>query len=180
VPASIREIVLEVAAARAVPWIDFEALLQSNCNHGILSGQVFLDHVHPTVESNRLLALEILKTLERSGLVRPSWNPALMEAYRAAVQAVELSPDLAEVRYEAGLAAQWLNRVDEAFTHYRRALELQPTFANAHAGLGVILEDRGQVEEAIAHYRLALQYDRPEDRPRDQDSLARALGKLSK
>lgn len=210
-PTAIREIVATVAAERRVPLIDFEALLIPRCDHGILGGQVFLDHVHPTIEGYRLLGLEILKTMEAAGSVKPDWSPSVIdattqrvlarvdpkeqslglmnlgktlgwagrreEAYRATARAVELSPDLAEVRYEAGLAAQWVNRTNEAAAHYVRALELQPTNANAHAGYGVILEDQGQLEEAIRHYQLALQFGRPEDRERDQGNLARAGAK---
>ncbi len=207
-PAAVREIVAAVAAERRIPLIDFEALLIPRCDHGILGGQVFLDHVHPTIEGYRLLGVEILKTMETAGLVRPDWSPGVMdattqrvlagvdpkeqslglmnlgktlgwagrreEAYRATARAAELSPDLAEVRYEAGLAAQWLNRTNEAAAHYARALELQSNHANAHAGYGVILEDQGRIEEAIRHFQLALQYGRPEDRERDQGNLARA------
>jgi tetratricopeptide (TPR) repeat protein len=170
--------------------------------------------VHLTIEGYRLVALEIIKTMEKEGIVRPSWDSTVIErasqdilsridtrahslalmnlcktlgwagkreeAYRAGAQAAKLGPDIAKVRYEAGLAAQLSSRTEEAIAHYRRALELDPILADAHCTLAVLLEARGQLPEAVAHYRLALQYGKAKDAERDQANLAGALGKLER
>ncbi|MEO8428339.1 MAG: tetratricopeptide repeat protein [Verrucomicrobiota bacterium] len=208
----IRTILTRVAADRKVPLIDFEAFLEARSDHGTPGAAVFLDHVHPTIEGYRLLALEILKEMEAEKIVHPSWEPgniqrvtqsvigridskahslALMnlckvlgwagkreEAYRTGAQAAKLGPDIATVRYEAGLAAQLFNRTDEAIEHYRRAVTLNPTHAEAHCALAVVLEDRTQLMEAIAHYRLAVQYGSPKNAERDKANLSNALAKL--
>jgi tetratricopeptide (TPR) repeat protein len=209
---STRTILNRVAVERKVPLIDFEAFLEARSDHGIPGAAVFLDHVHPTIEGYRLLALEILKRMETEGIVHPSWDQATIqrvtqdvtgrinskshslalmnlckvlgwagkreEAYRTGSQAAKLGPDIAAVQYEAGLAAQLFNRIDEAIEHYRRAVALNPTHAEAHCALGVALEDRGQLRDAIDHYRLAVQYGSAKNAERDKANLANALQKL--
>jgi tetratricopeptide (TPR) repeat protein len=211
-PTAIRESLLRMAAERPVPLVDFAPVVEARSEHGIPDAKMFLDHVHLTIEGYRLLALEIIKTMEKDGMVRPSWDSAVIErviqevesrldrrahalalmnlcktlgwagkreeAYRTGAQAAKLAPDLAKLRYEAGLAAQLSGRTDEAFAHYRRALELESTLADAHCSLGVLLEERGQLAEAVAHFRLALQYGKPKNAERDRANLAGALQKL--
>lgn len=211
-PGAIRKILTQVAANRQAPLIDFESFVESHSEHGIPGGNLFLDHVHLTVDGYRLLALEILKAMEKEGWVRPNWDPTIItrvtqevtrridrkahslalmnlcktlgwagkreEAYRAGSRAVELDPNLAEVQYQAGLAAQLSGRIEEAVVNYRKAVELKPDHADAHCALGVVLEDRGQLQEAIRHYTLALQYGKPKDAERDRKNLATATAKL--
>jgi tetratricopeptide (TPR) repeat protein len=211
-PTAIREILSQVAAERRVPLVDFAPVVEVRSEHGIPDANLFLDHVHLTIEGYRLLALEIIKTMEKEGIVHPSWDSAAIErvtqnvlgridtrahslalmnlcktlgwagkreeAYRAGAQAAKLGPDIAKVRYEAGLAAQLSNRPEEAIGHYRRALEREPTLGDAHCGLAVLLEERGQLAEAITHYRLAQQHGKPRDAERDRTNLLGALRKL--
>jgi len=213
-PSPIREMLSQVAAERQVPLVDFAPVVEARSEHGIPDAHMFLDHVHLTIEGYRLLALEIIKTMEQEGIARPSWDSTVIErvtrevesridtrahslalmnlcktlgwagkreeAYRAGAQAAKLGPDIAKVRYEAGLAAQLSSRTEEAIAHYRRALELDPILADAHCTLAVLLEARGQLPEAVAHYRLALQYGKAKDAERDQANLAGALGKLER
>jgi len=211
-PAAIRESLVEVAAERQVPLVDFAPVVEARSEHGIPDARMFLDHVHLTIEGYRLVALELIKTMEKEGIVRPSgdstvidrvtrelesridtrahslalmnlcktlgWAGKREEAYRAGAQAAKLGPDIAKVRYEAGLAAQLSNRTEEAIAHYRRAVELEPTLADAHCALGVLLEERAQLPEAVAHYRLALQHGKAKDAERDRANLAGARRKL--
>jgi tetratricopeptide (TPR) repeat protein len=211
-PTAIRESLVEVAAERQVPLVDFAPVVEARSDHGIPDARMFLDHVHLTIKGYRLVALEIIKTMEKAGIVRPSWDSAVIErvtrevesridtrahslalmnlcktlgwagkreeAYRAGAQAAKLGPDIAKVRYEAGLAAQLSNRTEEAIAHYRRAVELEPTLADAHCALGVLLEERAQLPEAVAHYRFALQHGKAKDVERDRANLAGALQKL--
>ncbi|MHB8524119.1 MAG: tetratricopeptide repeat protein [Limisphaerales bacterium] len=209
-----RGIVQAVAAERHVPCIDFVAMQEERAEHGITGKEGFYDHVHPTIERHSLLALEILRTMEREKLVKPNWNEAviqqvakniygkidakaqsqalmslskvlgwagkLQEAYQLAVRAVQTSPNIAEVQYQAGLCAQLLNRNDEAIEHYRRTIEIAPTAALAHGNLGVALEDKGELREAIKHFLLAIQYGNPDDVARNQRNLARVRQRLEK
>ncbi|MFO1501576.1 MAG: tetratricopeptide repeat protein [Verrucomicrobiota bacterium] len=212
-PTQIREVLSRVTADLKVPLVDFESLIASRSTHGIPGGDYFLDHVHLTVEGYRLLALELLKQMERNGLVHPNWDSALLdrttssvlsridskvngvalmnlcktlgwagkreEAYRAGLRAVELAGDIADVQYQAGLAAQLSSRTNEAQAFYRRAIALQPAFGEAHCALGVVLEDTGQWPQALDQFQLAAHYGKPNTVQRDQQNLARIRKKVA-
>jgi tetratricopeptide (TPR) repeat protein len=210
-PAAIQQALREATKEARVPLVDFVALQEAHSEHGIPGSAVFLDHVHPTIEANRLLALEIIKAMERDGDVKPDWSPATVqrvtgevmgrvdnrangfalmnlcktlgwagkrdEAYRSGMQAIQLAPDVAAIRFEAGLAAQLVGHTNEAVQQYTRAIELDPTLGSAHCNLGGLLEDQGDLPGAITQYQLALQYGKPATAERDQRNLADALAK---
>ena len=68
---TVHEIVRSVATARSLPVIDFPKLVAENSENGIAGETLFLDHVHPTVDGHRLLALAIIEKLFES-----TWLPA--------------------------------------------------------------------------------------------------------
>ncbi len=147
-------IVAEVARQRDLPLVDFVALAEDRSRQGIPGDGLFLDHVHPTIEGGRLLALQILDTLRREGLVRPSpaWGPA---AVQAVVEDVESRLDPAS----HGLALSnlskvlgWAGKLDEARKLAIRAARMAPELAAVHhqAGLAAHLTDHKG--DAIFHY----------------------------
>jgi len=211
-PSTIRSILSRVTSQRRVPLIDFQSFIEARSDNGITGASWFLDHVHLTVEGYRLLSLEILRTMESMGLVRPSWDTASLqrvtqtvtaridskthalalmnlckvlgwagkrdEAYRAAVRAVQLAPDIARIQYEAGLAAQLSSRTNEALQHYTQAVTIDPRHSDAHTSMGVILEDRGQLPDALRHFQAAVETGKPADRERNQRNLQSVTQKL--
>lgn len=66
-----------VDVARSLPEstgeavVDLEQLVEQHSEHGLTGKAMFHDHVHPTVEANRLLALAILDELQDRGIVQP-------------------------------------------------------------------------------------------------------------
>ncbi|MFM1944228.1 MAG: repeat-containing protein YrrB [Verrucomicrobiota bacterium] len=209
----IIQIMHDVATERGVPLVDYVAILENQSPHGIPGGNVFLDHVHPTIDAHRTLALQLLQTMHESGWSSAIPNPAVVqqvtdkishginredhamalarlckvlgwagkreEAYRAGKQAVELNPNNATIRYEAGLAAHLSGHTTEAIAHYQKAVSLHPQHANAHCNLGNLLEAQNQLEEAVQHFEQAVEYGDPRDAKRDQENLQRATSKLN-
>lgn len=75
----IRQTVLQLAEQHRIPLIDFSAVAVNRClhaGHNCPGKEVFLDHVHPTIEANRLLAEAIVETLIDETIVtaNPSWK----------------------------------------------------------------------------------------------------------
>ncbi|PLX46795.1 MAG: hypothetical protein C0613_16005 [Desulfobulbaceae bacterium] len=70
------EVLAEVAKNAEVPLVDFVQLLeghvQDNHGHTILGQEFFLDHVHPTIEGNQLLAQQLVEVMGARGIVEPS------------------------------------------------------------------------------------------------------------
>jgi len=63
------EIVKEVGRDRDVPVVDFVGLLNRLSKHDTPGEELFLDHVHPTIEANSRLALLLLETMDKKGIV---------------------------------------------------------------------------------------------------------------
>ena len=69
----IQRLVEQTAIEKRVPLVDFNSILRGACTdshgHPCPGSEYFLDHVHPTVASHRLLALAILEAMARAGVV---------------------------------------------------------------------------------------------------------------
>jgi tetratricopeptide (TPR) repeat protein len=73
-------IVTEVARDQGAGLVDYvgilERLTQETKGYSILGANLFLDHVHPTIEGNKILALALIDKLIEQGIVHPGpeWN----------------------------------------------------------------------------------------------------------
>ncbi len=71
----IAEIVAEVAREQQVMLVDYEDLLEKRMlnkkKHSIPGEEFFLDHVHPTIEGHKLLAVALLEAMSRPGTGPP-------------------------------------------------------------------------------------------------------------
>lgn len=88
-------------------------------------------------------------------------------------QALEITPDDAEVHNNLGAALLRAAEIPEAIAQCERALQLNPDYADAHNNLGNGLLVAGRAKEAIAHFERALQLN-PEDAGA-QNNLGSAL-----
>lgn len=85
-------------------------------------------------------------------LQRQENDRALVSLERALV----LSPEVADLYSNRGIALMRLERLDEALASFRRAVRLDPSSALARNNLGNVLEALGRPEEAVASYLRAL------------------------
>jgi len=71
----MREIVTEVARDNEVALVDYVGLIeermQREFGQPVPGKEFFLDHVHPTIEGHKILALALLQTMGDKGLVHP-------------------------------------------------------------------------------------------------------------
>ncbi|MEZ4415900.1 MAG: tetratricopeptide repeat protein [Gemmatimonadota bacterium] len=74
----IPDIVSEVASRTANGLVDFAGMVERAAPDGIPGEESFLDHVHPTIEVNRRLALAIIDEMVEMEVATPvsSWNEA--------------------------------------------------------------------------------------------------------
>lgn len=188
-PGRFRQKVREVAADVGAPLVDFERYVSAHSQGGAPGNDWFLDHVHPTVEGHRDLAVEILKKIP--GAAPPSsdtlqklteqvvsgidaakrgrallnlskvlaWAGKTQEADRLALEAQALLPDESEALYQAGNAALRNGDPQTARTRYLAAREHNPRSPMIAYALGVVSEQLGNVEEALEYYRQATEFD---------------------
>ncbi len=154
----MRQIVADVAAGRDVAIVDFVSLIEQQSEHGIPDQRLFLDHVHPTLEGNRLLARALLEELVRQEVATPSssWGE---EAREQVVQRVESQLD----RQTHGMALTnlakvlaWAGKVDESNELALRAAKMGTADADTHYEAGNALSRQGDLAGAAVQYKRAL------------------------
>ena len=150
--AEMRVILSEVAADRDVPVVDFHQMLEESSEHGMLGGVEFLDHVHPTVESHRQLALALVDAIGEQGIaqVKAGWDEA---SATARVMARVDDHDRGIAMRNLANVMQWAGKLEDAYEAAKKSLELAPGDAYANFVTGNLAEKLGETEEAMKHYK---------------------------
>jgi len=158
---SMREILAEVASQWDVPLVDFARLIEDKSPDGIPGKEWFLDHVHPTIEGHRALALALIDEMAEDGMVTlgPSWGDA---AVARVAQQVEARTDRKEHGRALRNLAQvlsWAGKTEDAYRTARKAVELAPSDAEANYLVASLAQKLGHQDVAIRHYRILLRAD---------------------
>ncbi|MCZ6805666.1 MAG: tetratricopeptide repeat protein [Deltaproteobacteria bacterium] len=154
----MREILAEVAADRDVPLVDFMAIAEEKSKDGIPGENLFLDHVHPTIEGNRLLARFLLDELVRRQIARPTaaWNKAAVERVTKRVEGrVDRRAHGIALRNLAKVLG-WAGKFEEARKLGLRAVRMVPHDSEAHFILGAAFERTDDLVEAATQYLRAV------------------------
>jgi tetratricopeptide (TPR) repeat protein len=155
----IRGIVEQVAVERNIPWIDFVAIQEQHSPHGIPGATVFFDHVHPMIEAQRILALEILGLMAREGIVKPSLDGALLQQVKDNVMG-RIDPQAhAQALMNLSKVLGWAGKLREAYRLAAKAAELYPENVAVQYQAGLTAQLTGKRDESIDHYRKALEIE---------------------
>jgi len=159
---SMRGIVAEVAAERNIPLVDFVGLLEQKSRaefgQGVPGKEYFLDHVHPTIDGNRVLAVELVETLGRQGIVTLGRGWKKGAVIKVATRVEGRIDRNAHANALANLAKVllWAGKVEEAEGLARQAIETvgdQSKIVAKAAKMMIIAAiqkgDPGQAEEFI-------------------------------
>jgi len=158
--------VREIAARRGVAVVDFPAILQraaaENDAGDPFSSDYFLDHVHPTIEGHRLLAVGIFEAMRAHSLIdAPALSPSDLVSARE-----EVFASLDDRRHGLALrnlakVLSWAGKTEDAARAARLALARLGEDAECAFILGTDASESGRWEEAIELYREALR-DEPQ------------------
>jgi len=174
-----------VAAESGVPLIDFEKLIDEDSlrryGYAIPGDEYFVDHVHPTLDATRMLALLLLDQLIRQGIARPGphWNDAAIAAVSKKVEQAINPEEKALAVWTLAKTIDWSGRLDKSHSLLLQAAELQKGDKGA-----IFLElanssiRRGESGNVIEYLRKALEF-RPDD-VAVHDNLAYYLQKAGK
>ncbi|MCU0302767.1 MAG: tetratricopeptide repeat protein [Thermoanaerobaculales bacterium] len=160
-------IVREVAAERGVPVVDFERLADGWAEHGVPGADLFLDHVHPTIETHRRLAAGIVEALATAGVIEldPGWSEAAVAQVGARVEA-GLDPHThANALMNLSKVLGWAGKLDESYRLARQAVELFPEDSMIQYNAGLTAHLVGQKDLAVAHYRRSIELQPDADEP---------------
>lgn len=174
------EAVRSAAAVEGTQLIDFEHELNAECRrrygHAIPGRELFLDHVHPTIEVNRLLALRLVKELEE-GPSAVEANAQCIEAASGRVAAQLTPQDHAVAHRMVAKVLHWAGKVEEAGPAALAALKIAPADRESLFIAGAYLKFIGQEQQGQEHFRRALELEVAEN-PQDVEArqfLAKTL-----
>jgi tetratricopeptide (TPR) repeat protein len=163
------QIVARVAEDRDVPLLRWVEFLADRALEGIPGEDFFLDHVHPTIDANRLLALELISLLHSEGIVAfdSSWDQRAISRVTAEIKG-SLEPG-AHARALTNLAKVlgWAGKHGEAHELAVRVLETVDD-AEAYYNAAVNAVRLGRVEEAIGYFEEVLKRE-PDHAPAMSD-----------
>jgi tetratricopeptide (TPR) repeat protein len=142
-----------------VPLVDFVTLQESHSEHGIPGAEVFLDHVHPTVDSHRMLALEILRTMKDQGTLDSLPGPSVVDEVTRRVHS-RIDPH----RHAAALAnlskvLGWAGKIQDAYRLAVQGAQMSPSQASVQYQAGLCAQLLGRKEEAVRYYRQTVELD---------------------
>ncbi len=144
-----------------VPMVDFETKLRQLCReengHSILGVEYFLDHVHPTIDVNRRLAIWILEELQSNGLVQGKKisDLILADQFSRAEEKVlgRIDPNAqAYSRLNLAKVLHWAGKFDEAVPHAKEVVRIIPNELEGRFILANCLTYLGKKEEALQEY----------------------------
>jgi tetratricopeptide (TPR) repeat protein len=176
-PTQMLSVVARVAEERNVPLVDFVALVEEQSEHATPGENQFLDHVHPTIDGNRWLALALLEVMGEQGIAHLTneWGDALIAQVTQEVESrLDVEAHGIALRNLSRLF-RWAGKFEEGRTLGLRAVQMAPSDAEAHFVVGANVAELGYMDEAIAYYRRALQIQ--PDYTKARGSLGDALVK---
>ena len=148
-------IVQEVATQRDVPLVDFIALTQEHSEHATAGEDLFLDHVHPTIEGNRLLSLALMEMMSSQGIVHPAetWDDmAIQQVKNDVTGPLDEHANAAALSNLAKLYS-WCGKYEEGYRMALRAIELSPKIAEAYLQAAINAQRMSKIDEAIKYCR---------------------------
>jgi tetratricopeptide (TPR) repeat protein len=133
-------------------------VVETHSDQAIPGENLFLDHVHPTIEGHRLLALELFTLMETLGIVKPhaDWNDA---AIAEVVKTIESQVDTEAHGHALSNLSQvlsWAGKQEEADKLALQAVEMIPFNAETQSLAGLVYAKRNEVEMAQEHLERAL------------------------
>jgi tetratricopeptide (TPR) repeat protein len=146
----MRQIVTDVAKENGVMLVDFidllERRMQKTLGYSILGKEFFLDHVHPTIEGNKILAVALLQTMVSQDLVRlePGWGVKTIASVAAKIEGGVDQEEHGRALANLARVLMWAGKNEDAARLARQALEIagdyrevainaSTTLANAYA-----------------------------------------------
>jgi tetratricopeptide (TPR) repeat protein len=125
-------IVRNIAGNSDSPMIDFEAIVAQETlkshGHNIPGRELFLDHVHPTIEGHKLLAVAVVERMAEEGIVNTSnnWKNRIIPKVTKRVEASLSRQKKAGALRNLAKVLNWAGKHDEAGRLALLALVLLP------------------------------------------------------
>ena len=149
-PSAVTRSVAEVALESSSGLVDFASMIEQASPEGIPGDDHFLDHVHPSIEANRMLALALVDEMIEMGVVTfaPTWNEAVVASITARVEGGVDETANARALANVARVLSWAGKQEEADRLSSRATEMDGDLHVMHQRLTVLVRD-GRYAEAL-------------------------------
>jgi len=144
------EIVAQVARASNAGLVDFARMVEERAPDRIPGNTLFLDHVHPSIEANRLLALALVDEMIRMGTVTPAgtWGDlAIAEVTERVKGSVDEAAN-ATALTNLSRVLTWAGKQEEALRLAERAMAMSSDYHTLFQKATVLVR-AGRYEEAL-------------------------------
>jgi tetratricopeptide (TPR) repeat protein len=165
-PSPMRATLAGVAREKGVALVDFIDLVEQRIlaeqGDRIPGDEYFLDHLHPTIEGNRILAVALVQAMIEQGVAQAAdgWGEAVIAEVAARVEGGLDRTTHAEALANLARVLVWAGKVEDARRLARRALEADPEIAVTHADILAKLPERqGETPHGWQYLRRALNAD---------------------
>ena len=142
----VADIALETGDGR----VDFAGMIEDSSPDGIPGEELFLDHVHPSIEGNRMMALAIIDEMIEMGTVTPAptWDDQVVSAISERVKSNVDEAANAMALTNLARVMNWAGKEEEALQLVERARSIT---ADPHTLFGTVamLMGAGRYEEAL-------------------------------
>ena len=153
---SILESIARVASTEGVIHVDMDHALRrelrDSYGHECPGKESFLDHVHPTIEIHRLIALQTIEALGSAGVGIHSPTPEqLAEADAEVLEKID-SQEMGVAFRNLAKIWHWSGKFSEAIAVARDALRLIPDDLETRFVLADSLATLGETDKAVREY----------------------------
>ncbi len=141
-----------------VPLVDIEAEFEKLSSHGIPDGTYLIDHVHPTIAGNQIIAAKIAEVLQTEKIVQSVREIDQQSLAAAHKKVLDSLPDDYFVKGMLNLAKVlgWAGKEEEKsailFKHSKNLVD----HYEYHYMLGNSLLREGELDEAITHFKKSI------------------------
>ena len=150
-------IVSDVALENGNGLVDFARMIEESSPNGIPGNEQFLDHVHPSIEANRMMALAIIDEMINTGAATPAstWNDAAISKITERVKSNVDKAANAMALMNLSRVLSWAGKQEEAVRLIERASSLN----TGHHALNLqvaVLTRANRYEEALPYSEQAI------------------------
>jgi tetratricopeptide (TPR) repeat protein len=164
-PSDVVDTVRRVARAANIPLVDFEALAANDNHHpaanGIPGQDLFMDHVHPTIDGHGIVARALIDTMIDSGWLTPTQalTPVLEATIEKTIRArVDKEATGLALRNLAKVLA-WAGKNEDAARLAQSSIELVGEDSECSFILGLVAYNIDDLSAAEGHYADAVRLD---------------------
>ncbi len=151
-------IVADAARENGNGLIDFAAMIDKKAPYGIPGDELFLDHVHPSIEANRMLGLALVNKIIELGIASTAstWNEEVISEITERVEGSIDEEANATALTNLSRVLNWAGKHDEALKLVKRATSINTDQHSLFQTVSVLMSS-GQYEEALPYAKQAVQ-----------------------